>query len=165
MNYEGKYYGHELWTPRVCHFRSIQELGTHEIKAIHSIFIIISHSTPKKLDAAHINSTRSWLFKLYSYEIRTQLKLWVGTFLSYKSASFRWNAKACLGVYKLLIGRNNPKKTIDDRTKKNLLINCTAIWLSQTIPMIYINFSKNEDIRPFDSWCVFYICFYNNVFD
>ena len=25
MNYEGKYYGHEFWTQRMCHFRSIHE--------------------------------------------------------------------------------------------------------------------------------------------
>ena len=30
-------------------FRSIQELGTHENKAIHSILIIVNHSTTKKL--------------------------------------------------------------------------------------------------------------------
>ena len=37
MNYEGKYYGHEYWTPRMCHFVKSMKIGTNENKAIHNI--------------------------------------------------------------------------------------------------------------------------------
>ena len=42
--YEGKYHGHEFWTPRICHFRSNHEIGTHENKAIHSIQLTVTVS-------------------------------------------------------------------------------------------------------------------------
>ena len=38
MNYEGKYPGHEFWTPWMCDFCSIhKKIGTHKNKAIHSM--------------------------------------------------------------------------------------------------------------------------------
>ena len=37
MNYEGKYYDHKFWDPRMFDFSSIHEIGIHENKAINSI--------------------------------------------------------------------------------------------------------------------------------
>ena len=42
MIYEGKYYGHEFWTLRICHFFVTTKIGTHENKGIHSIFSLLS---------------------------------------------------------------------------------------------------------------------------
>ena len=37
MNYEGKYYVHEFWAPRMREFVKSTIIGTRENKAIHSI--------------------------------------------------------------------------------------------------------------------------------